>query len=133
MIGLLLLTILTLLAIAGMNTASTELAMSGNEQFRQNSFQAAETGVEQALSVLPTVPPSAAPTVVPTTPVPGSTTDQYTTSTQFLGEDGNIPNFSVGKFVGFHYEITSTGTSARNASATHAQGAFLIQNAGGGT
>jgi type IV pilus assembly protein PilX len=130
-IGLLLLAILTLLAITGMNTATTELAMAGNEQFRHNAFEAAETGIEQGLSVLPTVPQAAAPTIVAPTAVPGSPTDRYTTSTQYQGEDVNIPGFSVGKFVGFHYEITSTGTSARNATDTHVQGAFVIQKAGG--
>lgn len=130
-IGLLLLTILTLLAITGMNTASTELIMAGNEQFRQNAFEAAETGVEQALAVLPTLGQAAAPVNVAPTAVPGSATDQYSTSTQYEGEDANIPGFSVGKFTGFHYEIVSNGTSSRNAAAQHVQGAYVIQKAGG--
>ena len=37
-IGLILLLVLTLLAVTGMNTASTELIMAGNEQYRQNAF-----------------------------------------------------------------------------------------------
>lgn len=130
-IGLLLLTVLTLLAITGMNTASTELTMAGNEQFRQNAFEAAETGIEQALVVLPTLSQGLAPVVVGATNVPNSTTDQYSTSTQYLGEDQNIPNFGIGKFTGYHYEITSQGTSARNAQAQHVEGAFVIQKAGG--
>ena len=64
-IGLILLVILTLLAITGMNTASTELVMAGNEQYRQHAFQASATGIEQAITVLPSVPQTAAPTVVP--------------------------------------------------------------------
>jgi len=129
-IGLLLLVILTLLAITGMNTSSTELIMAGNEQYRENAFQAAETGIEQELSVLPTAPQSAAPTVAGPTPVPGSATDQYSTSTLYEGEDVNIPGFSVGKFTGFHYEVTSVGTSSRNATDTHVQGAYVVQKAG---
>src|SRR5688500_17007936 len=86
-IGLIMLLVLTVLAVSGMNTATTELIMSGNEQYRQNAFQAAETGIEQAVSVLTTVVPSGAPTVVPPTNIPGSTTgDRYTTSTLFRGE-----------------------------------------------
>lgn len=131
-IGLILLLILTLLAVSGMNSASTELIMAGNEQYRQNAFQAAETGVEQALTTLANVPQSGAPTVAPATAVPGSTTDEYATSSRYLGDDLNIPGFSAGKFVGFHYEITSTGTSARNARAQHVQGAFVIQSSGSG-
>ncbi len=132
-IGLILLLILTLLAITGMNTASSELIMAGNEQFRQNAFQAAEAGIEQAISALPTVPQSGVPVVVADQPVPDSTSgDEFTTSSRYLGDDLNVPGFSAGKFVGFHYEITSTGTSARNANSQHAQGAFVIQSAGGG-
>jgi type IV pilus assembly protein PilX len=63
-IGLVLLVVLTLLAVTGMNTASSELLMAGNEQYRQNAFQASEAGIEQALSDLPTVPQSGTPVVV---------------------------------------------------------------------
>ena len=48
-IGLILLLVLTVLAISGVNSASLEFFMAGNEQFRQNAFQAAETGIERAL------------------------------------------------------------------------------------
>lgn len=130
-VGLILLLILTVLAVSGMNSASTELIMAGNEQYRHNAFHAAETGIEQALTDLATVPQSGTPIVVPATAVPGSATDEYTTSSRYLGDDLNVPGFSAGKFVGFHYEIASTGTSARNASTQHVQGAFVIQNAGG--
>ena len=39
-----LLLVLTLLAVSGMNTSTLELRMTGNQQFTQNAFQAAETG-----------------------------------------------------------------------------------------
>ena len=48
-IGLILLVVITVLAISGMNTATTELAMARNDQNYENAFQAAETGLEQAL------------------------------------------------------------------------------------
>lgn len=130
-IGLILLLILTLLAVTGMNTASSELIMAGNEQFRQNAFQAAETGIEEAITVLATVPQTGAP-VTATGAVPDSAVDEYTTESQYMGDDLNLPGFSAGKFVGFHYQITSSGTSARNANARNRQGAFVIQSAGGG-
>lgn len=130
-VGLVLLAVLTLLAVSGMNTASMELVMAGNEQYRQNAFHAAETGIEQALSVLATVPQSGAAVVVAPTQVPGSASDEYETASRYLGDDLNIPGFSAGKFVGLHYEITSTGTSARNANARHSQGAYVIQSTGG--
>jgi type IV pilus assembly protein PilX len=132
-VGLLLLVVLTLLAITGMNTASSELIMAGNEQYRQNAFQAAEAGIERAVSMLPTIPQSGAAVLVPNVTVPGSTTgDTFTTASRYVGDDLNLPGFSAGKFVGFHYEIASTGTSARNANSRQRQGAFVIQSASGG-
>ena len=49
-VGLVLLVVITVLAISGMNTATTELAMARNDQNYENAFQAAETGIENAIS-----------------------------------------------------------------------------------
>ncbi len=49
-IGLVLLVVVTVLAVTGMNTATTELAMARNHQNYENAFQAAETGLEAAIS-----------------------------------------------------------------------------------
>jgi len=49
-VGLILLVVITVLAISGMNTSTTGLAMARNDQNYENAFQAAETGLEQALS-----------------------------------------------------------------------------------
>lgn len=49
-VGLILMVIITILAISGMNTATTELAMARNDQSYENAFQAAETGLEMALA-----------------------------------------------------------------------------------
>jgi len=127
--GLVLLMILTLLAVSGMNTASTEIAMAGNEQYRQNASQASAAGIEQAMTELQNVPQTTAPTVAGPTTVPGSPTDQYTTSSQYLGETSFVNGFSIGKYVGFHYEITSTGTAVRNSRAVTIQGAYVVQRA----
>ena len=48
-VGLVLLVVITVLAISGMNTATTELAMARNDQNYENAFQAAEAGLEMAL------------------------------------------------------------------------------------
>jgi type IV pilus assembly protein PilX len=50
MVGLMLLVVITVLAISGMNTATTELAMARNDQAYEDAFQAAETGIATALS-----------------------------------------------------------------------------------
>ena len=49
-VSLLLLVVITVLAISGMSTATTELAMARNDQGYENAFQAAETGLEAALA-----------------------------------------------------------------------------------
>ena len=49
-VGLILLVVITVLAVSGMSTATTELAMARNDQYYENAFQAAETGLETALS-----------------------------------------------------------------------------------
>lgn len=126
-IGLILLVILTLLAISGMNTSSTELVMAGNEQYRLNAAQASATGVEEALPALSTVPQTAVPVVVGPANVPGSASDQYQTSSQYMGDSTVADGYSFKKFVTYHYEITSTGTSSRNAQAVTTQGAYVIQ------
>ena len=50
-IGLILLVVVTVLAISGMNTATTELAMARNDQNNENAFQAAEAGIEASLAL----------------------------------------------------------------------------------
>lgn len=49
-VSLVLLVVVTLLAVAGMNTATSGLAMARNNQSYENAFQAAETGLAVALS-----------------------------------------------------------------------------------
>ena len=49
-VAMILLIILTLLAISGMTTSTTELQMAGNEQYTENAFQAAETGIERTIA-----------------------------------------------------------------------------------
>lgn len=131
-IGLVLLVILTLLAITGMNTSTTELIMAGNEQYRQNAFQAAETGRENALRVLATVPTDGSVKTVAETPVVVGAKETFETTSQYIGEDQDIAGYRVGAFVGNHYTVRSTGRSARNALAEHEQGAFVIAGGSGG-
>src|SRR5437016_1954834 len=77
-VALLLLLVITLLAVAGMNSAAVEFVMAGNEQHRQNAFQAAETGIEQTIVTGGFVPGGA--DEVHNNAVPNSTTDTYSTT-----------------------------------------------------
>jgi type IV pilus assembly protein PilX len=130
-IGLVLLVILTLLAITGMNTSTTELIMAGNEQYRQKAFVAAETGRENALRRLASIPTDGSVTTTPQKAVVAGSPETYVTTSQYIGEDSDIAGYRVGTFVGNHYVVTSSGTSSRNAAANHEQGAFVIAGGGG--
>ena len=48
-VGLMLLVIVTVLAVSAVGTASTEMIMAGNEQYRERAFQAAEIGIENGI------------------------------------------------------------------------------------
>lgn len=132
-VGLILLLVLTILAFSGMNGATTELAMSGNEQFRNNATDAASAGIETAIAKLADVPTStaAAPTLIAPTAMPDSTANYFSTRTRFVGEEGNLPQSSAEKFIGFHFEIESDGTSMRNSNDKQKQGVMVVASAGG--
>jgi type IV pilus assembly protein PilX len=130
-VGLMLLVIVTVLAVSAVSTASTELIMASNEQFRERAFQAAEIGVERGLRTLATVPQDGAEHAKDPVAVTSLASDKYQVTSIYLGDDNDIPGFSAGKFVGLHYRIESTGTSLRNAQAAHEQGAFVLGSGGG--
>jgi type IV pilus assembly protein PilX len=139
-VGLLLLLVLTLLAVSGMNTASVELIMAGNTQYHQNAFQAAETGIERAL-VNGDFNPAGVTERFPALPadpdepasgeaIPGTDNrDQFVTliAAQLNGApQPALYGMSWDSFSTFHFEIESTGTSARNAIAVNRQGVAVI-------
>jgi len=139
-VGLLLLLVLTLLAISGMNTASLELVMAGNTQYYQNAFQAAETGIERSLIVggfnpsagTERIPAASSDPEVPSgsESIPGTDgVDAFvaTITPQLNGApQPAMWGTSWDSFSTFHFEIQSTGTSARNATATNRQGIAVI-------
>jgi Tfp pilus assembly protein PilX len=125
-VGLILLLVLTVLAISGVNSASLEFFMAGNEQFRQNAFQAAETGIERAM-VLGTYNPGVA--IAPPINGANTPTDNYaaTITRQLNGApQPAIWGNSWNSFSTYHFEIASTGTAVRNASALNNQGVAVI-------
>lgn len=135
-VGLLLLLVLTLLAISGMNTSTLELVMAGNTQFYQNAFQASETGIERAL-VFGAFNPSGGAETVPTSGTPeaiSGTSNRDTFLASITPQLGGAPQpalwgSSWDSFSTYHFEIQSTGTSARNAVATNFQGLAIISPA----
>jgi len=133
-IGLILLVVVTVLAISGMNTATTELALARNDQNYENAFQAAETGLEQALAQ------GSFSTLNPVT----FTTDvnaHDSVQAEIRFEDSTIvPDraFSLGVGSGiaaYHFNATATATSKRiagggdtdrDASAVHTQAFYIV-------
>jgi type IV pilus assembly protein PilX len=124
-IGLILLLVLTLLAVSGMNSASLEFIMAGNEQYRSNAFQAAEAGIEQTISQSVFNPAGGNPTFNGA----NNATDNWTsTLTPQLGGSAlpAIWGNSWNSFSTYHFEISSVGTALRSATAINLQGVAVI-------
>jgi len=134
-VGLLLLVVITILAVSGMNTATTELAMARNNQTHENVFQAAETGLENALAV-GNFSPTPAPQDIPIPPM--GAYEVVSAEVQF--EDTTlVPDkaFSLGVGSGiaaYHFLATSQAAyrvdppniSDRDATATHTQAFYVV-------
>ena len=125
-VGLVLLMVLTLLAISGMNTATTELTMAGNNQYLESAFQAAESGVDEALAQgsFQTV----APNVIAQHPINGTDLVESTTTYQC---NTLVPDaaFSIGSGKGiaaFHFQTVATAESTRGATAEHTQNFYIV-------
>ena len=132
-VGLLLLVVITVLAISGMNTAATELAMARNDQAYEDAFQAAETGLETALSQgqFATNAMAKIPTLM-------SSNQRISTTIQF--EDSTmVPDkaFSLGVGSGisaYHFLATSRAefrrdpdnVTDRDSTAVHTQAFYVV-------
>lgn len=114
--ALLLLLVITLLAVAGMNSSAVEFVLAGNEQFHQNAFQAAETGIEQTIATGTFKPGNSAQTYSSNTAGYSATLSSDMSGAQFP------PIFGGSSFTTYHYTIVSTGTSSRGSSTIHTQG-----------
>ena len=132
-VGLLLLVIITILAISGMNTATTGLAMARNDQNYENAFQAAESGLEQALA-------RGAFNTVGNNEVTRVLSDHELVSTTVQFEDTTlVPDkaFSLGAGSGiaaYHFLVTATAkslrapgsTTDRDSTAVHTQAFYIV-------
>jgi len=132
-VGLILLVVITVLAISGMNTATTELAMARNDQNYENAFQAAETGLEAALA-LQSFDPVAGATV---TQIINS--HDSVTATVIYEDWSIVPDkaFSLGsgsRVAAHHFLVTSAAkserapgsTTDRDSTANHSQAFYVV-------
>lgn len=127
-IGLLLLLVLTLLAVSSMNSASLEFIMAGNEQYRTNAFQAAEAGISQTFAQANWSPDAGAQNF--NGPINASDTWASTVTLPVGTAPQPAPNNTVNTFTGYQFEIQSTGTSTRGASAVNTQGLWVLAPGG---
>ncbi len=139
-VSLVLLMVLTVLAISAMRTATLDLTMSSNAQFRENAFQLAESGVQTVLrNVEANAIDLTALPACPATPPPWTAADlawdaavevpalrgRYETRLCFDGETSDAAGSSIGAFRQSHYRVEARGrTDQRNAEAIHAQGFY---------
>jgi type IV pilus assembly protein PilX len=124
-IGLILLLVLTLLAISGMNAATTEFVMAGNEQFHSGAFQAAEFGIAQAIATSNFDPDTAEPPFAGA--VTNSATDNYSAVVAYRNKTPGALyyTYSANTVDTYHFEIQGTGTSVRG-TAVNTQGIAQI-------
>ena len=132
-VSLILLVVITVLAISGMNTATTELAMARNDQNYENAFQAAETGLAVALG-------QGAFDTFAVAPVTQIITTNESVNTQITFEDSTpVPDkaFSLGAGSGiaaYHFIATANASSMRDpgnptdrdSSAVHTQAFYVV-------
>ena len=132
-VGLMLLVVITVLAISGMNTATTGLAMARNDQAYEDAFQAAETGIATALSQGQFV-------TTETTALAQTITEHQEIATTIQFEDSTlVPDkaFSLGVGSGisaYHFIATSQAeflrdpdsTTDRDSAATHTQAFYVV-------
>lgn len=124
--SLVLLMVLTLLAVSGMNSASLEFIMAGNEQYHANAFQASEAGIAQGL-VQGAFNPANATEVIPAGNNGPSDTWTASVVTQLGGRpQGALPLFTWGSFSTYHFEVDATGASTRGAASQTQQGVAVI-------
>ena len=132
-IGLILMVVMTVLAISGMNTATTELAMARNDQNYENAFQAAETGLETALAQ------GRFNTLINVTLTQNVNTNDSVTAVINFEDTTLVPDrgFSMGVGSGiaaYHFNTVATAkserdpgtTTDRDASAVHTQAFYVV-------
>jgi type II secretory pathway pseudopilin PulG len=131
-----LLLVLAIFGVTGLVAASLELQMSGNLQYQERAFQAAEFAIEQAINSadLSTAYTIASAKAVPLSgmnpTIPGSSSDDYSYRLYYDTSAGSTP-IPTGAdasttSVAYHFVISATGRSARGAEDTHVQGFYVL-------
>jgi hypothetical protein len=112
-VGLILLTVVSLLGIAGATAARVELRLAHHERFRENAASAASAGIEYALSHMTAFASDSGFAL--NSPPELSATSRFEVQVRFLGREQALPQPPGAPLAGAHYDILSTGYSARRA------------------
>lgn len=120
--------VLTVLGISGMNTTVVERRMANNTQVSQNAYQAAQTGIDRAISV--NAFNTGIAVVVPNAEIVAGSGNFVASTTTFM-ESTLAPGSSIGDggFLAYHFSIQSTGTSANFATSVQQQ-EFYVEGPG---
>lgn len=127
-VGLILMLVLTILGVSGMTVSVLGLTMANNAQIQQNTFQAAETGIDIAIQNRNFS--TGTPMILPATALGDGTYE--TAATTIFRESTPVPDraFSMGVDTGavqaFHFDIIAIGTGPEAANATHNQSFYVI-------
>ena len=113
-VGLILLSLVTLLGLAGASGAHIEQLLAQNEQFRENAASAASAGIEVAITrIVTSTSPASVPAFIDA-PMPGSS-DRYAVRVRLAGLETSLPQAPGAPLAGAHFDIESTGFSSRRA------------------
>ena len=132
-VSMILLMVLTVLAVSTMSTASLEVTMAGNDQFQENAFQLAETGIGRHMADITTNAGKctgendANDCDVENQAVQGMG-GNYTTVSRYVNRTLCPSPSSLGEIYGYNFEVTSTGeTNATGASSAHTMGWYICR------
>ena len=130
---LVLLLVMTLLGVMSVGTATSEQKVANNYLFRNSSFQAAESAIENVINTPSVLGAAIAGPVSTNLATLGGYGVTSNSVTQFVaagppvgGPDGSA--YSFDSFAAIHFTITGTGVvgGVANSQAVTSQGVFII-------
>lgn len=113
-VGLVLLSVITLLGLAGATAARVEMQLAHDQRFRENAASAASAGIESAISHMTGTTHDSDFSLNASLPGRESSA-RFEVLARFMGHEYGIPQTPGANLAGGHYEILSTGFSARGA------------------
>ncbi len=126
-VGLVLLLVMTVFGVSGMSTATLELAMAGNVQAQQDAFQAAETGIDIAISGGDFT--TLAAVTLPSITVGDAEVIVETTFQQSTGVPDSAFSLGIGissTVQAYHFDVVAVASGPRGATSTHRQSFYVV-------